>query len=47
MIADTVKGYGSALMENKAEWHHKVPSREEYEQIIKDLEERKEEALHE
>ena len=44
VIADTVKGYGSALMENKAEWHHKVPSREEYEQIIKDLEE---EALHE
>lgn len=33
VIADTVKGYGSALMENKAEWHHKVPSREEYEQI--------------
>lgn len=47
VIADTVKGYGSALMENKAEWHHKAPSREEYEQIIKDLEERKEEALHE
>ena len=47
VIADTVKGYGSALMENKAEWHHKVPSREEYEQIIKDLEERKEAALHE
>lgn len=47
VIADTVKGYGSALMENKAEWHHKVPSHEEYEQIIKDLEERKEEALHE
>ena len=47
VIADTVKGYGSALMENKAEWHHKVPSREEYEQIIKDLEERKEPPLHE
>ena len=47
VIADTVKGYGSALMENKAEWHHKVPSREEYEQIIKDQEQRKEEALHE
>ena len=47
VIADTVKGYGSALMDHKAEWHHKVPSREEYEQIIKDLEERKEEALHE
>lgn len=29
-------------MENKAEWHHKVPTPEEVEQIMKDLEERKE-----
>lgn len=47
VIADTVKGYGSTVMENKAEWHHKVPNREEYEQIMKDLEKRKEAALHE
>ena len=47
VIADTVKGYGSPVMENKAEWHHKVPSGEEYAQIMKDFAERKEAALHE
>lgn len=47
VIANTIKGYGSPVMENKANWHHKVPSTEEMEQILKDLEERKEAALHE
>lgn len=47
IIADTVKGYGSSVMENKAEWHHKVPTAGEYEQIMKDFEMRKEAALHE
>ncbi|MEY8337686.1 transketolase [Lachnospiraceae bacterium 62-35] len=47
VIANTVKGCGSPVMENKAPWHHKVPSKEEYEQIMKDFEERKEAALHE
>lgn len=47
VIANTVKGCGSAVMENKANWHHKVPSAEEYAQIMKDFEERKEEARHE
>lgn len=47
VIADTVKGYGSAVMENKAAWHHKVPTAEEYEQIIKDFNSRKEAALYE
>ena len=42
LIANTVKGKGSAVMENKAAWHHHVPSHEEYEQIMKDFEERKE-----
>lgn len=41
VIANTVKGCGSAVMENKASWHHKVPTQEETEQIMKDLEERK------
>ena len=41
LIANTVKGKGSAVMENKAAWHHHVPSQEEYEQIMKDFEERK------
>ena len=42
LIANTVKGKGSAVMEDKASWHHHVPSQEEYEQIMKDFEERKE-----
>jgi transketolase len=47
VIANTIKGYGSSVMENKAAWHHKVPTEEEYEQIMKDLEARKEAALNE
>lgn len=47
VIANTIKGCGSAIMENKANWHHKVPTAEEYEQIMKDLEERKEAAINE
>ena len=42
-----MKGCGSAVMEDKASWHHHVPSQEEYMQIMKDLEERKEAAIHE
>lgn len=42
IIANTVKGCGSAVMENQAAWHHKVPTPIEAEQIMKDLEERKE-----
>lgn len=42
LIANTVKGKGSALMENKAGWHHHVPTSEEYDQIIHDLEAGKE-----
>lgn len=41
IIANTIKGCGSAVMENKKAWHHKVPTPEEVEQIMKDLEERK------
>ena len=47
IIANTIKGCGSSVMENKAGWHHKVPTTEEYEQIMKDLETGKEAALHE
>ncbi len=42
IIAETVKGLGSPLMENKAGWHHHLPNQEEYAQICRDLEERKE-----
>lgn len=38
IIAHTVKGKGSPVMENKVSWHHRVPDREEYMQIMKDLE---------
>ena len=37
IVANTTKGKGSSVMENKASWHHHVPSAEEYEQIMKDL----------
>ncbi len=37
LIANTVKGKGSSVMENKADWHHHVPTDEEYTQIMKDL----------
>lgn len=42
IIAKTTKGYGSKIMENKAEWHHRVPTREEYEQISAEFKARKE-----
>ncbi len=47
LIANTVKGKGSPLMENKASWHHHLPNAEEYEQIRADLSARKEALLHE
>lgn len=47
LIANTVKGKGSPVMENKAGWHHKVPNQEELAQIREDLKERKEALLHE
>ncbi len=42
IIAHTVKGKGSSVMENKAPWHHKVPTPEEVEQMKKDFAQRKE-----
>lgn len=42
LIANTVKGKGSSVMEDKANWHHKVPNEEELAQIRKDLKEKKE-----
>ena len=41
VIAHTIKGFGSSVMENKAPWHHRVPTPEEYAQIKRDLKERK------
>ena len=48
VIANTVKGFGGgATMEDKAPWHHKVTTGEEYEAIAAELNRRREEALHE
>lgn len=48
IIANTIKGFGGGeIMENKAPWHHKVPTAEEYEIIVAELEKRREAALHE
>lgn len=45
IVANTTKGKGSPLMENKASWHHHVPTQAEYEQIMADLTAREQEAL--
>lgn len=47
VLAYTVKGCGSSIMENQVSWHHHVPSEEEYAQIMKDFEARKEAAQNE
>ncbi len=48
IIARTVKGFGGGeLMENKAAWHHHVPTREEYDVIRARLAAGREAALHE
>lgn len=47
LIANTIKGKGSPLMEDKAGWHHKVPNGQEAEQIKTDLMRERKEALYE
>ena len=42
IIANTTKGYGSPVMEDKASWHHHLPNQEEYEQIVSDFAAREE-----
>ena len=37
IIAKTIKGKGVSFMENKAEWHGKAPSEEEYKQAMEEL----------
>lgn len=37
IVAQTVKGKGSPVMEDKADWHHLIPNGEQYEQIKADL----------
>ncbi len=38
IIANTIKGKGASVMENKASWHHKVPSEEEFRSALSELE---------
>ena len=41
LIANTIKGFGGGeVMENKAPWHHHVPSAEEYDMILAELKRR-------
>lgn len=48
IIANTIKGYGGGeIMENKAGWHHHVPTQEEYDAIRQELMSRREAAAHE
>ena len=37
IIANTVKGKGVSFMENRAEWHHKVPNADQYERGMEEL----------
>lgn len=41
VIADTTKGFGVSFIENSAPWHHKVPSADEYERAVAELEKRR------
>lgn len=43
IVANTIKGKGASICENKADWHHHLPNDEEYESIINDFNKRKEE----
>lgn len=45
ILANTTKGRGVSFMENRAGWHHRVPTEEEYTEAIKELEERRRAAL--
>jgi transketolase len=37
LIANTVKGKGVSFLEGHGQWHHKIPSDEEYSAIMKEL----------
>ena len=37
VIADTIKGKGVSFIENRVEWHHKVPSPEQIDLALKEL----------
>lgn len=37
VVANTNKGQGISFMSDRVEWHHKVPSKEQYEQAVEEL----------
>ena len=37
LIAHTIKGKGVSFIENRADWHHKVPNDEEMQQAMDEL----------
>ena len=37
IVADTIKGRGVSFIEDRVEWHHKVPSAEQTEQALEEL----------
>lgn len=47
IIAKTTKGKGVSFAENKADWHHKVPTPEELEKALAELDQQLEELIHE
>ena len=40
VIANTTKGGGVSFMENRAEWHHKVPDEAQYQAAVRELSQR-------
>ena len=38
ILANTIKGKGVSYMENKANWHHGVPNKEQIETALRELE---------
>jgi transketolase len=39
VLANTIKGNGIKSIENKHEWHHKIPNKEQYELFMEEIEE--------
>ena len=40
IIANTTKGSGISFIEDKVNWHHKVPNEKEFDMAIKELDEK-------
>ena len=41
IIAQTIKGCGVSFIENQVAWHHKVPTTEQYQMAMRELEEKR------